>query len=79
MVAPQVTRRLIAEFARSRSPRRKARMPELTQRERQALELVPSGLSHGEIAAQLFVSVATVKTHVRSLLANWIAETACSW
>ena len=71
LAAPQVTRRLIAEFARSRPP---APPPDelrgLTNRERVILELVARGLSNAEIGQQLSVSPSTVKTHVGSLLAQ---------
>jgi DNA-binding NarL/FixJ family response regulator len=71
LVAPQVTRRLIAEFARSRPP---APPPDelrgLTGRERVTLQLVARGLSNAEIGRQLSVSPSTVKTHVGGLLAK---------
>jgi DNA-binding NarL/FixJ family response regulator len=71
LVAPQVTRRLIAEFARSRRPRPDPEMlARLTDRERETLVLVARGLSNSEIAAHLMVGAATVKTHVGSLLAK---------
>jgi DNA-binding NarL/FixJ family response regulator len=68
LVAPQVTRRLIAEFARTatRPPRRP--LPDLTDRERATLELIARGRTNVEIAETLIVSVSTVKTHVRNLL-----------
>ncbi|GAA1440242.1 response regulator transcription factor [Leifsonia poae] len=47
-----------------------ARFPQLTRREADVLALVADGLSNGEIAAALFVSVATVKTHINSLFAK---------
>lgn len=69
MVAPQVTRRLIAEFARA--PTRAAdtdRIGRLTTRELETLGLVARGMSNAEIAAAFVVSPSTVKTHVSSLL-----------
>jgi len=71
LVAPQVTRRLIAEFARSRRPRPDAAaLASLTEREHETLLLVARGLSNSEIAEQLMVGPATVKTHVGNLLAK---------
>lgn len=73
LLAPTVTRRLIAEFARLsvddglRGPLRE-RVGELTERETEVLALVAQGLSNGEIAAHLFVAESTVKTHVGRVL-----------
>jgi DNA-binding NarL/FixJ family response regulator len=71
LLAPVITRRLIAEF--TRRPRPAARLPQdalaqLTDRERNILEQVAAGKSNTEIAAALYLSVATVKTHVSRLL-----------
>jgi DNA-binding NarL/FixJ family response regulator len=69
LVAPQVTRRLIAEFARtSRADLPESPLPRLTEREHATLTLVARGLSNLEIAEALTVSVSTVKTHVGNLL-----------
>ncbi|MDQ2813618.1 MAG: response regulator transcription factor [Actinomycetota bacterium] len=72
LLAPSVTRRLIEVFARrppeiSPSP---ARLASLTAREREVLVMLARGGSNAEIAAALFVSEATVKTHVGNLLAK---------
>ena len=72
LLAPSVTRRLIETFARrpretSPSP---SRLASLTARERDVLLLLARGRSNSEIAAVLFVSEATVKTHVGNLLAK---------
>jgi DNA-binding NarL/FixJ family response regulator len=67
-----VTRRLISEFARLR-PRdttRNVAFSNLTARETEVLRLIADGLSNPEIAARLFVSDETVKTHVSRLLAK---------
>jgi DNA-binding NarL/FixJ family response regulator len=72
LLAPSVTRRLIEAFARrppetAPSP---ARLASLTTREREVLVRLARGGSNTEIAAALFVSEATVKTHVGNLLAK---------
>ena len=72
LLAPSVTRRLIEQFARrppetSPSP---SQLASLTARERDVLLLLARGHSNAEIATVLFVSEATVKTHVGNLLAK---------
>jgi DNA-binding NarL/FixJ family response regulator len=65
LLSPKVTRRLIAEFAiRTRTPTPPRQLEGLTEREREVMALVGAGLSNEEIAATLFVSPATAKTHV---------------
>jgi DNA-binding NarL/FixJ family response regulator len=69
MIAPNVTRRLIAEFASRRDPTTAPRaLAELTSREREILDLVARGLSNSEIAARLVISPLTAKTHVQNIL-----------
>jgi DNA-binding NarL/FixJ family response regulator len=69
LLAPSVTRRLIAEFAsRLKEPPPSADLKVLTEREREVMGLVAAGLSNDEIAKRLVVSPATVKTHVSRAL-----------
>lgn len=72
LLGPDVTRAVMqraAELAQSRGPRISALdAAGLTEREREVLLLVASGLSNAEIAAELFLGEATVKTHVSNLL-----------
>ncbi|MGW2161974.1 response regulator [Nonomuraea sp. NPDC001699] len=68
MIAPGVTRRLIAAFA-DQPPRREPSDPEaLTPREREVLACIGRGLSNAEIAKELDMAEATTKTHVSRLL-----------
>lgn len=78
VVSPRVTRRMLELFAEelpsaaadSAPPRDDARLAELTQREREVLLAVAEGLSNAEVAQRLFLSEATVKTHVGRILAK---------
>ena len=72
LLAPSVTRRLIEAFARrpATSAPPPSRLASLTPRERDILRLVARGHSNAEIAGELVVSEATVKTHVGHLLAK---------
>jgi DNA-binding NarL/FixJ family response regulator len=72
LIAPGVTRRLIKEFAArpAATPPRRAELGGITDREREVLTLVGSGLSNAEIADRLCISVATAKTYLTRLLAK---------
>ena len=69
LLAPSVTRRIIERFTeRPIKPQLEALLGSLTQREREVLVLLAGGKSNAELAAQLFVTEGTIKTHVSSLL-----------
>ncbi|MDX6216433.1 MAG: hypothetical protein QOG99_2017 [Frankiales bacterium] len=71
LLAPSITRRLIAEFASARQPRPVPRgLRDLTAREHDVLLLIATGRSNAEIAEELVISEATVKTHVAHVLAK---------
>jgi DNA-binding NarL/FixJ family response regulator len=69
LLSPSVTRRVIDRMAQQPLPElaARARLDELTRREREVLELVARGLSNREIAAELFVEESTVRTHVKRI------------
>ena len=80
LIAPSVTRRLIADFAGAPGPAAPepdaepaadpSLIAEITDREREVLALVGQGLSNAEIAERLVISAATAKTHVARLFAK---------
>ncbi len=69
-MAPAITRRLIEEFTRAGRQGPPQGYDKFTEREVEVLDLVARGRSNAEIAAELFVSIQTVKTHVARVLAK---------
>jgi len=72
LLAPAVTRRLIADFCKRPPPTAglPAAASHLSERELEVLRLLARGLSNAEIAAQLYLSDTTVKSHVARILAK---------
>jgi DNA-binding NarL/FixJ family response regulator len=70
LLAPSVTRRLIDDYARRRPMTPPPGLQTLTERELDVLKLVAKGLNNAEIAQELFLGEATVKTHVGRVLAK---------
>ncbi|AUH68429.1 MULTISPECIES: response regulator [Gordonia] len=70
LLAPSVTRRLIEQVTSRTTRKATAAADSLTPRELEVLLTVADGKSNGEIAAELFVSEQTVKTHVSNMLAK---------
>lgn len=69
LIAPGITRRLIEQFARSApTAAPSGALADLTPRETEVLVLIARGLSNGEIAGELVLGPATVKTHVKRIL-----------
>ena len=69
LLHPTLTRRLVERFVQGPPPGRRApALTALTDRETEVLQLVGRGLSNGEIARELFLGEATVKTHVSRIL-----------
>lgn len=72
LLAPRITRRLISQFTAQGTARKAAeeRLAVVTEREREVLALVGTGMSNDEIAAELFLSPATARTHVSRAMAK---------
>jgi DNA-binding NarL/FixJ family response regulator len=70
LLSPGVTRELIAQFAARAEPPEAPSLDPLTDREREVTTLVAAGMSNDEIGARLYVSTATVKTHVNRAMSK---------
>ncbi len=70
LLSPSITRRLIEDYACRPADREPVELTGLTPRELEVLRLVAQGLSNSEIAAELVLGAATVKSHVASILAK---------
>jgi len=68
LLSPSVTKRVIREFTRLPRPESPEGLEQLTEREREVLELIAQGRSNAEIGQELFISETTVKTHVTHVL-----------
>jgi DNA-binding NarL/FixJ family response regulator len=68
LLSPAVTTRVIKRFARTPHPDPPTEFEELSEREREVFRLMVSGCSNAEIANELYISEATVKTHVTHIL-----------
>jgi len=73
MISPRITRRLLRKFAEPKPDRHSdaaQRLAVLTDKEREVLVALGGGLTNTEIAATLYMSEATVKTHISRILAK---------
>lgn len=70
LIAPNITRRLLATLAAEPPAERRQPIEPLTPREEEVVTLVANGCTNAEIAAELFISLTTAKTHVASLLSK---------
>jgi len=68
LLSPAITKRVIEKFVRIAPPAPPTELEELSERERDVFRLLARGLSNGEIGEQLYISEATVKTHVTHIL-----------
>jgi DNA-binding NarL/FixJ family response regulator len=70
LLSPSVTRRVIESFGRQARQQPRVEVPDLTERETEVLAQIALGRSNAEIAVELYVGEATVKTHVSNVLAK---------
>jgi DNA-binding NarL/FixJ family response regulator len=68
LLSPAITKRVIRQFTRIARPAPPKELGELTEREREILRLIATGLSNAEIGRDLYISETTVKTHVTHIL-----------
>ena len=68
LLSPAITKRVIRQFTRITRPAPPKELGELTEREREILRLIATGLSNAEIGRDLYISETTVKTHVTHIL-----------
>jgi DNA-binding NarL/FixJ family response regulator len=68
LLSPAITKRVIRQFTRLARPAPPKELGELTEREREILRLIATGLSNAEIGHELYISETTVKTHVTHVL-----------
>jgi DNA-binding NarL/FixJ family response regulator len=68
LLSPAITKRVIRQFTRIPRPAPPKELGELTEREREILRLIATGLSNAEIGRALYISETTVKTHVTHIL-----------
>jgi len=67
LFGPEATQRLLDQFAQPASSERAEELEQLTDREREILSLMAHGLSNAELAERLYLTEATVKSHVSSI------------
>ena len=70
LLAPRITRRVIAAFVKSGTKVEPSRLAVLTEREREVLGHIAEGLTNAELADRLYLSIATVKTHVSRIMSK---------
>jgi DNA-binding NarL/FixJ family response regulator len=68
LLSPAITKRVIEKFTRIAHPQPPKELDELTEREVDVFRLIARGLSNAEIGERLYISDATVKTHITHIL-----------